>query len=127
MKRTLAPLALLILVACSAPQYVYKGVHDGVELSYRWNHPAGKPSELLLKMTNTATEDKRIEVVLDLYYQGRTVESFSADTCIKVGQTLNGKLNGFYFNPQRLTTEQIKSGDGKVEMTNTSIEPAVCP
>jgi hypothetical protein len=127
MKRTLAPLTLLVLVACSAPKYVYKGVHDGVELSYRWNHPAGKPSELLLKMTNTATEDKRIELVLDLYYQGRTVESFSADTCIKVGQTLNGKLNGFYFNPQRLTTEQIKSGDGKVEMTNTSIEPAVCP
>jgi hypothetical protein len=127
MKRNLAPLALLILVACSAPQYVYKGVHEGVELSYRWNHPSGKPSELLLKMTNTATEDKRIGLVLDLYYQGRTVESFSADTCIKVGQTLNGKLNGFFFNPQRLTTEQIKSGDGKVEMTNTSIEPAVCP
>jgi hypothetical protein len=127
MKRHLAPLILLLLVACSAPQYVYKGVHEGVELSYRWNHPAGKPSELLLKMTNTATEDKRIGLVLDLYYQGRTVESFSADTCIKVGQTLNGKLNGFFFNPQRLTTEQIKSGDGKVEMTNTSIEPAVCP
>jgi hypothetical protein len=127
MKRYLAPLAVLVLVACSAPKYVYKGVHDGVELSYRWNHPAGKPSELLLKMTNTAAEDKQIGLVLDLYYQGRTVESFEADTCLKVGQTMNGKLNCFFFIPQRLTTEQIKSGDGKVEMTSTSIVPAVCP
>jgi len=127
MKRYLAPLALLTLAACTGPQYVYKGVHEGVELSYRWKHAAGKPSELLLKMTNTAAEDKQIDLVLDLYYQGRTVESFEADTCIKVGQTLNGKLNGFFFIPQRLTTEQIKSGDGKVEMTKTSIIPAVCP
>jgi hypothetical protein len=127
MKQLIALLIVATLAACASPQYVYKGVHDGVELSYRWNHPAGKPSELLLKMTNTAAEDKQVGLVLDLYYQGRTVESFEADTCLKVGQTMNGKLNGYFFIPQRLTTEQIKSGDGKVEMTNTSIVPAVCP
>lgn len=127
MKPFLALFALVSLAGCAGPQYVYKGVHDGVELSYRWKHATGKPSELLLKMTNTATEDKQVALVLDLYYQGRTVESFEADTCIKVGQTLNGKLNGFFFVPQRLSTEQILSGDGTVEMTNTTIVPGVCP
>lgn len=127
MKRLLLPLVALVLTACATKQYVYKGVHDGVEVSYRWAHPPGKPSELLLKLVNTANEDKQVDLVLDLYYQGRTVETFEADTCIRVGQTLNGKVNGIYFIPQRLSTEQIKSGDGTVEMTRTTIGPLVCP
>lgn len=127
MNKLILPFLFISMVACAPKQYVYKGVHDGVEISYRWAHPADKPSELLLKLVNTAPEDKRLDLVLDLYFQGRTVETFEADTCIRVGQTLNGKLNGFFFTPQRLTTEQIKSGDGKVEMTRSTIEGAVCP
>jgi hypothetical protein len=117
---------MLVLSSCAAPQYVYKGVHDGVDVSYRWAHPKGKPSELLLKLENTSPEDKRLSIVLDLYYQGRTVETLTADTCIRVGQTLNGKLNGIYFVPQKLTTAQIKSGDGTVEMTRTEVTPEAC-
>lgn len=127
MKQLILGLFLLSFVACAPKQYVYKGVHDGVELSYRWSHPVGKSSELLLKLVNTAQEDKQLSIVLDLYYQGRTVETFEADTCIRVGQTMNGKLNGLYFIPQKLTTEQIKSGDGTVEMTRTTVDPAACP
>jgi hypothetical protein len=117
---------MLALSACSAPQYIYKGVHDGVDVSYRWKHPKGKPSELLLKLENTSSEDKLLSIVLDVYYQGRTVETLTADTCIRVGQTLDGKLNGIYFIPKKLTTDQIKSGDGTVEMTRTEVTPGVC-
>lgn len=119
-------LAIALLLGCSTPGYLYKGTHDDVEIAYRWNHPPGKSSELLLKLTNNAAEDKRLDLVIDLYYQGRTVETLLADTCIRTGQTMNGKLNGIYFVPGRLTTEQIKSGDAKVEMTRTGIEPATC-
>ena len=98
-----------------------------MELAYRWNHPPGKPSELLLKMVNTTTEDKRVALVIDLYYQGRTVESLEADTCLKAGQTMNGKLNGIYFIPIAMTTEQIKTGDATAELTRTMIEPGSCP
>lgn len=118
---------LLLAFACTPMQYVHKGVQDGVELAYRWNHPVGKPSELLLKLVNTTTEDKEVDLVIDLFYQGRTVESFSADTCIKAGQTMNGKLNGIYFIPSTLTTEQIKSGDATAEMTRTTITSSTCP
>ncbi len=126
MKRILYGLTFAFL-ACTPTQYLHKGVQDGVELAYRWNHPPGKPSELLLKMVNTTTEDKRVDLVIDLYYQGRTVESLQADTCIKAGRTMNGKLNGIYFTPTRLTTEQIKSGDATAELTRTVIEASTCP
>ena len=118
---------VLATASCAPPEYMHKGVQDGVELAYRWNHPTGKPSELLLKMVNTTDQDKNVNLVIDLYYQGLTVETLTADTCIKTGNTMNGKLNGIYFIPTRLTTEQIKSGDATAELTNTTIENGTCP
>lgn len=125
MKRTF-PFFALLLMGCSAPQYLHKGVYDGVELAYRWNHPTGKPSELLVRMENTATTDREVHLAIDLYYQGRTVETFTADTCIKAGRTMNGKLNGIYFVPAQLTTEQIKSGDAVAEMTRSEVAAGTC-
>ncbi len=118
---------LLLSAGCASAQYLEKGTHEGIEVAYRWKHPVGKSSELHVRLKNVAAEDKHVNVVLDLYYQGRTVETFEADTCIRVGQSLSGRLNGIYFIPQRLTTEQIKDGSGEVELTRTLIEPAVCP
>lgn len=118
---------LLLLASCAMPQYLSKGTHDGVEVAYRWDHPGGRPSELLLRLKNTTAIDKHVGVVLDLYYQGRTVESFEADTCLRPGQALTGRLNGIYFVPQRLTTGQIKDGGTDVEVTRTSIGPGSCP
>lgn len=125
MKR-FAPLVLLAF-ACAPTQYVHKGVQDGVELAYRWDHPVGKPSALLLKLVNTTVEDKEVDLVIDLSYQGRTVESFTADTCIKAGHTMNGRLNGIYFTPTTLSAEQIKSGDASAELTRTTITKSTCP
>lgn len=126
MKHILHVLVLILLCGCSGPQFLYKGQQDGVDIAYRWKHVPGKPTELLLRLENKAMEDKRMELVIDLYYQGRTVESLLADTCIKVGQTLNGKVNGFYFKPEKVSTEQIKSGEVNVEITRTMIEAAEC-
>lgn len=125
MKRTWP--VLLLLSACAPAQYVQKGVQDGVEFAYRWNHPPGKPSELLLKLVNTANEDKQVDLVIDVHYQGRTVEVLEADTCIRAGQTLNGKLNGIYFIPTKITTEQIKAGDAEAEITRSVVAPSHCP
>ena len=127
MNRTAPLLLALVLMGCASKSWLYKGMNDGVDISYRWNHPSGKPSELLLRLENTTTEDKDVSLVLDLYYQGRTVETLMADTCIRVGQTLNGKVNGIYFIPERVTTVQVKDGGTAVELTRTSIAPAVCP
>ncbi|MBK8500603.1 MAG: hypothetical protein IPL52_17720 [Flavobacteriales bacterium] len=116
-----------LLAACSTPQYISKGTHDGVEVAYRWNHPVGKPSELWLRLKNTTPEDKHLDLGIDLYYQGRTVEMFETDTCLRAGQTMSGKLNGIYFVPERVTTAQIKDGSAEVEATRTTVEKAVCP
>lgn len=120
-------IATLLFSSCAMPQYVSKGTQNGVEIAYRWNHPVGKPSELWLRLKNTTEQDKHIDVGIDLYYQGRTVEMFEVDTCLRAGQLLNGKLNGIYFVPERVTTAQIKDGSAEVETTRTLIEPGSCP
>lgn len=126
MKRIVPLLLAIAAIACSPKPWLYKGLHEGVDISYRWNHPEGKPSELLLRLQNTSAEDKRLELVIDLYYQGRTVETLTTYTCVRTGQTLSGKLNGIWFTPENLTTEQIKSPDVQVEMTRTDITDDVC-
>jgi len=113
--------------ASAQSRFIHKGELNGVEMAYRWNHPTGKPSELLLKLRNTTNEDRRVSLVIDLYYQGHTVEVLEADTCIKAGRTMNGRLNGIYFVPTRLTPEQIGSGDAEAELTRSLVEPAICP
>ena len=65
---------------------------------------------------------------LDIHFQALTVEQFHADTCIPAGRTFNGKLNGIYFIPQVLTTEQAKSPDTQVDLTEFTVTPAgKCP
>lgn len=121
-------LALLATAGCKAPAFTQGGQKDGVSVDYRWNHRPDKPSELLLKIANTAASARQVHVELDLYHQALTVERFSADTCIPAGRTFNGKLNGIYFIPQHLTAEQAASSDTNVEVTRLDVEEAgQCP
>ncbi|MBK9596818.1 MAG: hypothetical protein IPO60_00475 [Flavobacteriales bacterium] len=128
MKKGLLLLLSTLLLGCAAPKFIQAGQEDDVSVSYRWNHRAGKPSELLLKIVNASSSPQRMHLGLDLYYQAFTVEQFTADTCIPAGRTFNGKLNGIYFVPQKLTPEQAASPDTKVELTGYSVERSVsCP
>lgn len=121
-------LATLIGSACKMPQFIQGGEKDGVAISYRWNHPANKPSELLLKITNSSTSAQEVRIELDLSYQAFTVEELTADTCIPAGRTFNGKLNGVYFIPRRLTPEQAASPDTRVQVSLFEVAPTeACP
>lgn len=121
------PIHLLLLFgtvsACKAQQYVPAGGSDGITVSYRWKHATGKPSELLVKLVNASDSAREVHVELDLYYQGLTVERFTADTCITAKRSMAGKFNGIYFTPQSLTPEQAASPDTQIEMTGFSVEP----
>ena len=128
MKRLLPLVLVLALFGCKAPQFVQAGKKDDVSVSYRWNHATGKPSELLLKIVNESSSAQQLHLELDLYYQAFTVEQFTADTCIPAGRTFNGKTNGIYFIPQKLTPEQATSPDTKVELTGFTTERTeACP
>lgn len=122
MKRSILPLLPLLLLGCKAPQFMQAGQKDHVSVSYRWNNKPGKPTELLLKIVNSGDSAQQLHMGLDLYYQGFTVEQFSADTCIPAGRTFNGKLNGIYFLPKQITAEQAASPDTKVELTEFTTE-----
>lgn len=128
MVRTYLLLSLLTISACAEAQMVQKGRINGIDLSYRWRHPAGKPSELLMRMENVELTDRRVTLQVDVSYQGRTVELFQADTCISAGAVLNGRVNGVYFRTGQLTRAQIESGDVEVDVTSTSVEETTnCP
>lgn len=118
--------AVLMLASCATTQYIEKGTQDGIAIAYRWNHRPNKPSELLLRLKNTSGMDKTVSLAIDLYYQGRTVEAFEADTCLRPGMMVMGRLNGFYFIPERLTTEQIRNGGAEVEVTRTTVTSNPC-
>lgn len=122
MKRLLPLLLSLALFGCKTAQFVQATKKDDVSLSYRWKHTTGKPSELLLKIVNESPSAQQLHLGLDLYYQGFTVEQFMADTCIPAGRTFNGKTNGIYFIPQKLTPEQAASPDTKMELTEFTTE-----
>ncbi len=127
MKKSLAILSFCLLASCAGPAYLSKGTTEDVEIAYRWNHPVNGPSELWLRLKNNADHAKHISLGIDLYYQGRTVELFETDTCLRAGQLLSGKLNGIYFVPERVTTAQIKDGSASVETTRTIVTPGPCP
>jgi hypothetical protein len=126
--RTYLLFSLLWIAADADAQMVQKGRINGIDLAYRWRHPAGKPSELLLRMENVEPTDRRISLHVDVSYQGLTVELFQADTCVKAGAVLNGRVNGLYFRTGQLSREQIESGDVEVDVTSTTVEmTTACP
>ncbi len=127
MRHLVIALLLLPVLVSAQHEYIHKGEQNGVEMAYRWKHPIGKPSELHLRLKNTAQEDRRIALVIDLYYQGRTVEVFEADTCIKAGRTMNGRMNGIFFIPEHLTSDQLRSGDAEAELTRSQVTTGTCP
>ena len=121
-------LALATAAGCKAPQFIQAGEKDGVSVDYRWNINAAKPPELLLKIANKSGSAQHLHLELDLSYQAFTVEQLTADTCIPAGRTFNGKLNGIYFIPKRLTPEQAASPDTKVDLTEFTATPVEsCP
>ena len=128
MVRTYILLPLLSIPAFAEAQMAQAGRINGIDLAYRWRHPSGKPSELLMRMENVEHTDRRIALKVDVSYQGRTVELFHADTCIRAGAVLNGRVNGLYFRTGQLTREQIESGDVGVDVTSSSVEvTSACP
>lgn len=119
-------LAAIALGAAGHGQFVDKGTIDSVQVAYRWAFPKGQP-ELLLRLRNTASMDRQAALTIDLFYQGRTIETFEADTCIRASQALTGKLNGIYFRPKRITAAQVKDGSAEVDVTRTEITASPCP
>ncbi len=116
MKQLTWALLVLAFASCKTSLFTMAGERDGVAVSYRWNHPPGKPVELLLKLSNQSPVAQQVHVALDLSFQAFTVEQFLADTCIPAGRTFNGKLNGIYFIPRELTPEQAASPDTRVQL-----------
>lgn len=119
---------LLLAATAIAQEFTPLGEQQGVSIAYRWNHSKKGPSELLLKVHNPGDTARTVHAVLDLQLDGFTNEMFTADLCVPPGRALRGKFNGVYFVPQEVTTEQIRSGATRIELsTYTTTAVPSCP
>lgn len=98
-------------------QFGYKNVHDtidGVAISYKWSHSKclNKSSPLQLRLKIKNTNDYDVKINFELAYLLDHIVKFKSgeqETVIKSGRARSGKLNGFYFQTDKLSNEEIES------------------
>lgn len=109
---------LLFAMSCSAQKrgYTALGEQDSVLVGYRLNVRKEKPTEIWLRIENASKVRRHVYAQLVLQHEGVIVETFEADSLLAPGHTLTGKLNGFYFISQTLTSEQLQDPATSIEL-----------
>ncbi len=116
---------VLLLIICvsftkqSAAQFGYKNVYDtidGVSVSYKWSHSKwwNKSSPLQLRFKIKNTNEYPVKIDFELVYMLDYIVKFKSgemEKKLNAGRTISGKLNGFYFESENLTNEEMESED----------------
>lgn len=127
MRYLLAAIAFLIFSAqsCNTGYTDYQKV-DGVSFGYKWaeakNEAGEKVPALLLEVRNENEHDILYSLSVDFYYEGVLRESGELENCIPAHRTRKGKLNGVYLLSENFTSDQIESGDFKLELNEIEVE-----
>jgi hypothetical protein len=110
-------LGFILINSHAYAQFGYKENYktiDGVEISYKWSHAKflnkNSPIQLRFKMKNT--NDYPVKIEFELVYMIDHIVKFesgelSAD--IKAGKAISGKLNGFYFETDVLSNQELQA------------------
>ncbi|MFO7878977.1 MAG: hypothetical protein ACQES0_02165 [Bacteroidota bacterium] len=124
-------LCFVMFGKASQAQFGYKHVYDtidGVAISYKWAHSKwlkkSSPLQLRFKMKNTNDYDVKIEFEL-AYMLNHIVkfESGELESEIKDGRAITGKLNGFYFETDKLSNEELKSDEFSWDFVKYEVTP----
>ncbi|MEA3449302.1 MAG: hypothetical protein U9Q98_12775 [Bacteroidota bacterium] len=107
----------MLFVSQSHAQFGYKHTYDtidGVAISYKWSHAKwwNKSSPLQLRFKIKNTNDYPVKISFELVYMLDYVVKFKSgdmERTLKSGRTISGKLNGYYFESENLTNEEIES------------------
>jgi hypothetical protein len=124
-------LALLVLISAIpfgtiAQKYENYTKVDGVQLSTKWV-PASKfkknsPLQLLIKAENKNAFEVELALSVALYLDGILEEqSGISELTLRAGKSLQGKLNGLFFESDRLSNEQIKSDKFEFEILDLKV------
>lgn len=127
MKNLAAAFIFLFLTAqtCNTGYTTYQKT-EGVTFGYKWaeakNEEGEKVPALLLEVRNENDHDIIYSLSVDFYYEGILRESGELDHCIPAHRTRKGKLNGVYLLSENFTSDQIESGDFKLELNEIEVE-----
>jgi hypothetical protein len=99
----------------------------GVEISTKWLSPSkmkrDAPLQLLIKAENTNDYNVDLSLSVALYLDGILEEQSAPSSIpIKAGKTLQGKLNGLFFESDKLSNEQIRSDKFDYEILDIEVE-----
>lgn len=118
-----------LTLSCAAQKYKSYTKVEGVQISTKWTEASrfkkDAPLQLMIKAENLNEYAVKIEVGVMLFLDGILEESSAPTTLeLKAGQSLQGKLNGLYFESDVLSNSQIKSDkfDFEIELEVTSVE-----
>ncbi len=127
MKPITAAITFLLLTAqtCNTGYETYSKT-EGVTFGYKWaeakNEAGEKVPALLLEVRNENAHPINYNLSVDFYYEGILRESGELEHCIPAGRTRKGKLNGVYLLSENFTSNQISSGDFKLELNDIQVE-----
>ena len=125
----LAPAAFILLSSksCKTGYETYQKT-EGVTFGYKWgeakNEVGEKAPALMLLVDNENTCPITYRMSVDFYYEGILRESGSLANCVPPGKVRKGKLNGVYLISEEFTSEQLNSGDFKLELNDIEVAPA---
>ena len=108
-------------------RYVEHSVVEGVSIEYRWANSKwldrNSPLELRLKIKNN--NDYPVEVSYEIeFYMGPLLEESSdlTELCISPKLAKTGRINGMYYQSDRLSNEQLESDEFIWEISDLEIK-----
>jgi len=111
--------------SCNTGYEIYKKT-DNVTFGYKWadakNEAGEKVPAILLMVQNENAAPIHYTLSVDFYYEGILRESGDLQYCVPANRTRKGKLNGVYLISEKMTADQIKSSDFKVELNDITVE-----
>ncbi|MFO7923718.1 MAG: hypothetical protein R6U58_08515 [Bacteroidales bacterium] len=114
-------------------RYIDHSTVEGVDIQYRWVHSTwidrSSPLELRLKIKNNNDYPVEVSYVIE-FFMGPMLEERSDTTrlCINRKLAKTGRINGMYYQSNKLTNEEIESDEFIWEINDLNIKQvASCP
>ncbi len=124
-------LFLLIILGSSMSSFsqysAFKEI-DSLEFSTKWVrekwYKKNSPLVLAIKVTNKSSQDCTYTLGIEFFQQGVLIES-SPELSYEIRRksTRRGKLNGIIFKPEKLSSQDIRSGNFTLELSGLDVAP----
>lgn len=128
MNKALLFLAAFVLISCASTEWITRSEDSGVIVKSSWQE-LSSPSEtgatmrLNIWVENTGNSPVEYDLGVEFFLQGKMLESSPVErNCAKPGIVYRGKINGTYYEPVGITSEQISDSLITVEFVPLDVQ-----